>query len=116
LKLSTKAAVYSLFVFPGSGYFFVKANKRGVSAFLMSFICVAVFMIEAYEKAQVIAQKIVAGEISYNIETIQAEIELVQTSFDPNILLAATIVFVGVWLVSAIDSFRLGKKLEVPPV
>ena len=70
MKLSTKAALYSSIVFPGSGYFIVKEKIRGYIACSISFACLVIYIIEAFHKAQIIAHKIVNGEIAYNISLV----------------------------------------------
>ena len=112
MKLSTKAALYSAIVFPGAGYFIVKNKLRGGIALSISLGCLVVFMIEAFNKAQIIAGKIVSGEIPYDINIIRDQIPLTPGVFATEFIMVTTICIALVWIVGGIDSYRLGKLLD----
>ncbi len=108
MKLSTKAAIYSGLVFPGAGYFVVKKNFHGSIAFLITFAGLAVVVIEAFHKAQIIAEKIVAGAIPVDIGFIREQILETPGAFSPAVVSAISIVIGLVWLVGIVDSYRIG--------
>lgn len=112
MKLSYKAALFSALVLPGSGYFFVGKSMRAWLAILISLSCLAIFILEASHKAQIIAEKILAGTIPFDVGVIQQQLDLTPGLFDPNILWLATIMIVGVWLFSAINCFFIGRRFE----
>jgi len=113
MKLSTRAAIYSGLVFPGAGYFVVKKTIHGAVAFLITFAGLAVVMIEAFHKAQIIADKIVMGAIPIDIGVIREQILTTPGVFSTPVVSAISIVIGLVWLVGIVDSWRIGKQDEV---
>jgi len=112
MKLSTKAALYSGLLFPGSGYFIVKKKKQGFLFLIIALASLTILITEAIHKAQVIAQDIVSGALVMNIETLQEQIQITPGVFSPGIISAVTYFVVGLWLVSIIDCYRIGQKLS----
>ncbi len=111
MTLANKALLYSLFVFPGSGYFFIGKKRLAWSILIAVCAGIGVFMVEAYAKAQVIAAKIVYGEIPYSISAIREQIEIVPGVIDPNLLSWLTVGLVILWLAAAVDCHSKAKKL-----
>jgi len=60
---SLKAALFSAFVFPGSGHFLLKKHVRGVLLSGITILCAWALVSTALEKAQEISLKIQSGEI-----------------------------------------------------
>lgn len=112
MKLPTKAALFSTFVFPGSGYFIVDRKAKGVAFVLVVLSIVTLFMVEVVYKAQLIAQEIVAGHISYEISAIREQIILMPGKFDANIITLASWLLSILWLVSIVDAYRLGRAID----
>ena len=112
MKLSTKAAIYSTIVFPGAGYFVVKKYVHGVIALLFAFGSLAVVFIEAYHKAQIIAEKIVLGLLPINITVIREQLLIIPDVYGPNVVSAATGLIVLIWLIGILDSYRIGRAIE----
>ena len=113
MKISSKAAVYSGLVFPGSGYFIVHCNKRAIAFILATFVCLAFIMYEAYYKAQIIAQGIIdSGVIPTSISQLREQIVItpgILTPFEINSIYA----IIGlIWLIGLIDSYRVALSLE----
>ena len=71
MNTAGKAALYSAIVFPGSGYFFTQKKNRGWISMALSLVILGILMKEAWYKAQIIAQKIVMGEIPHDFLEIQ---------------------------------------------
>lgn len=113
MKLSTKAAIYSGIVFPGAGYFAVKKPIRGLVAALISLVYLGLVIVEAVHKAQIIAQDILNGLIRYDIASIRAQIELTPGIISTQALTLATIAIAIVWVVGIIDSYRIGKNIDL---
>ena len=113
MKLSTKAALYSFIVFPGAGYFIIKEKKRGTAVFIISIIVLIIYMFEAFHKAQIIAEKMVSGQLPlFDINVIRTEIPLIEGVVNPNLLVGISILLSMVWVLSIFDSFRLAKIKE----
>ncbi len=112
MKLATKAAIYSGLVFPGAGYFVVKKAIHGSISFLITFAGLAVVVIEAFHKAQVIAEKIVVGAIPVDIGLIRERILETPGAFSPEVVSSVTIMIGLVWLVGIVDSYRIGAGMQ----
>ncbi len=113
MKLSIKAALFSAFIFPGAGYFIVQKLTQGIIFILIALSGLTIIIIDAVHKAQVIAEQIVSGVISINIELIREQILEAPGAFNPDILTGAYIVIGLVWLVSIVDCYRIGSNIEV---
>ena len=113
MKLSTKAALYSCIIFLGAGYFSAKEKKRGRAALTISLIILIIYMFEAFHKAQLIAEKMLSGELPlFDISAITAEIPLTEGVVNPGLLMGISILFVMLWLFSIVDSYCLAKAKE----
>ena len=113
MKLSTKAALYSFIVFPGAGYFIAKEKNRGLVAFVISTVIFIIYMFEAFHKAQIIAEKILSGQLPlFDLSRIRAEIPLTEGIVNPEFLMGVSILLGLVWFISIFDSFRLAKAKE----
>ena len=113
MKTATKAALFSAIVFPGAGYFVVKKNVRGVVASLITLAGLSIMMVEAYQKAQIIAEKIVAGIIPLDIQIIREQIMITPGNLSPDVVMYLSISVGVVWLFGIIDSYRIGKSQQV---
>jgi hypothetical protein len=111
MKLSTKAALYSGLVFPGTGYFFIANKKKAWGCIALSLLCFASLMSEAIFKANIIAQKIIYGEIPYHIKTIREQILLVEGKFSESTLTGIMLIFIAVWIFSTIDGYIQARKV-----
>jgi len=112
MKLSTSAVIYSTIVFPGAGYFVVGYKKRAIFALTISLICLGFLMVEAFHKAQIIAEKIVMGTIPYDINIIREQIILTSGILDKQTITLITFCITTVWIVGIVDSYRIGRIQE----
>ncbi len=111
MKISTKAALFSCFVFPGAGHFYL---KRFATAIFLSFVsAVAIYLItsQAVQVALEVVEEIQGGVVLPDTETISALVKekLHQSEDVTNI---STISFIILWLVGIFDSYRIGRSLE----
>ncbi|MBL1259384.1 MAG: hypothetical protein COB33_002495 [Thiotrichaceae bacterium] len=113
MMLSTRALLYSGLVFPGAGYFVVKKAVHGAAAFLITFVGLVVVMIEAFHKAQIIAEKIVTGAIPVEMSVIREQILITPGIFSSTVVSAVSIVIGLVWLVGMVHSWQIAKRGEV---
>ncbi|MBT7410233.1 MAG: hypothetical protein HN826_11070 [Methylococcales bacterium] len=113
MKLSTKAVIYSGFVFPGAGYFFVNNKKKGFICFATILVCLSFIMYEANYKVQIIAQNIMSsGVVPMDIDLIRAQVATVPGIVPPAVLSIMSLVIVLIWGIGIFDSYRRGKKLD----
>lgn len=115
MKTSTKAAIYSAIVFPGAGFFIVNSKLRGFLALTVTLGCLAMVMYDAFHKAQIIANKIVSGEIPYSVNAIIRQIDSTQGMLTPQLMTIISSTIVVVWLWGVVEAFRIGKNLDPVP-
>ena len=112
MKKSTKAALLSGLIFPGIGHVALRKYLRGLILIATSLAALSILMARAYQHAQLIANRILSGEISMDTEAIS---QAVAASADASDSLVGNIL-VGVlavcWLAGIIDSYRIGASLE----
>lgn len=106
---SLKAVLFSAFVFPGGGHFYLKKHIQGTLLAVISLACLAVLLSTAMEKAQQISDKILAGEIPLDLGRISAEISSQVAAGGTQNADIATYVLLICWLVGIIDSYRIGR-------
>ena len=112
MKESLKAALWSIFIFPGGGHFYL---KKWISGGLMAVISVgalAVILTKVIERANKIAEKIILGEIPYDISVI-TEMVMQQSRLDGSpVLNYAWYTLIAVWVIAAADAYRLGRRVD----
>ena len=109
-----KALLFSVFIFPGSGYFFLKKPFHGAISALMVLAVLAVFVKEALYKSQLISQGIIDGEIALELAVIRNAILTTPGNIEPATLSLLTYAVIAVWLFGIIDCFRLSRKIAAP--
>ncbi|MEH6628781.1 MAG: hypothetical protein V7739_20255 [Motiliproteus sp.] len=112
MKRSTKAALFSAFVFPGAGHIFLK--RYFLSALLAGPALIALYVLaaNAVEQAQGIVDKIMRGEVQPDSVAIAELISRQPAGADAHLINMATIIFVITWLVAIVDSYRVGRLQE----
>ncbi len=78
----------------------------------ITLVCLSFIIYEAFYKAQAIAEKIVSGQISYDVGAIQELIKSTPGVFSSEFISGISIIIGLVWIVGLIDSYRLGKAYE----
>jgi hypothetical protein len=105
MEKSTKAALLSVLVFPGTGYFYLKKYIAGIVLFSVSTASLYFIVSMAAERALQIVEKIQSGTVEPDIATI---IQAVSTQTDSAYLLEiASAIFIICWVVGIIDSSRV---------
>ena len=109
MKKSNNAAIFSAFVFPGAGHFYL---KKYIMGFLLSGITlVPLYLIIAsvVNRTLQVTDKIMSGEVQPDLATIMDLVS--QQSADPGAesLQYVWLVLIGVWLVGIADSYRVGR-------
>jgi len=112
MKLSVKVLIYSGLVFPGAGYFILKKKLRGAITFAITISCLLFILTEIFHRANIIAEKIIHGEISYDIAIIRDQILLTPGSLSEGTMNALSMVIGMVWLIGILDSYYLARRQE----
>jgi hypothetical protein len=109
MNQALKAALFSAFIFPGSGQFLLKKHIRGALLTSVSILCVWVLLSTALEKAQEISRKIQSGEIPLDITRITEEVSRLATGSGSQQAEIATYVLLVCWLVGIVDAYWVGR-------
>jgi hypothetical protein len=108
MNQALKAALFSAFVFPGSGHFLLKKHIRGVLLAGVTCVCIGVLLSIALEKAQEISFKIQSGEIPPDLSRIMDEVSKLSASGTTQQADMATYILAICWLVGTVDAYRVG--------
>lgn len=109
MSQALKAALFSAFVFPGSGHFLLKKHVRGALLAGVTISCTWVLFSIALEKAQEISLKIQSGEIPLDISRITAEVSELAAGSNSQQASIATYLLVICWLAGIFDAYRVGR-------
>ncbi|ROS05354.1 hypothetical protein EDC56_0884 [Sinobacterium caligoides] len=112
MNKSTKSLLFSILLFPGSGYFVVEQKLKGILACSGVIIAITILFQQVMALALPIAEKVTLGEAPLDPELIR---NMLQQSMQDNgtaLLSAASWFIFAVWIISSIDCFRLGKKID----
>ena len=113
--MKLKSVLLSLFLFPGSGHIYLKRHVIGMVIITISLICLYVLVTNAYAIALPIADsitdKILSGD-TLDITSISAQIEAKLAESKTGAVWIATIITTACWVLSAIDCYRIGAKME----
>ncbi len=112
MKLSVKVLMYSGLVFPGAGYFILEKMLRGAMAFAITISCLIFIMMEIFHRANIIAEKIIHGDIAYDIAIIREQILLTPGSLSEGTMNALSMIIAMVWFISMLDSYYLARRQE----
>jgi len=108
MKKPVKAALLSSLIFPGAGHVFL---RRYISSFVLATFGGAAFYIlisHAISTAQILAGRILNGEINPSITNIRTLIAEHQTADEAQLVSIATSLFIVVWIIAIVDSYRVG--------
>ncbi|MCK5336121.1 MAG: hypothetical protein KAQ67_08160, partial [Gammaproteobacteria bacterium] len=112
MKPSIKAVVFSAIVFPGAGYFIVNKTARGSAAIAITISCMVFIMVDVDHRANIIAEKIVYGEIVYefpfDIAVIREQVLLTPGNLSQEVISNISIVIGLIWVVSIVDGYFIG--------
>lgn len=112
MSKSLKALLLSAFVYPGSGHFYLKKHVQGMLLAVVATVALYFLLSTTVEIAQGISDKILSGEIFADVVRITEEISMQSGSSDTLPINIATCTFFICWLISLIDSYRLGRREE----
>lgn len=112
MSQALKAALFSAFIFPGSGQFLLKKHIRGALLAGVSILCLWVLLSTALEKAEEISRKIQSGEIPLDITRITEEVSRLAAGSGTQQAEIATYVLLICWLVGIVDAYWVGRSQD----
>jgi hypothetical protein len=112
MKKSTKAALLSACIFPGVGPIFLKKHLTGVVLMSASFVAIYYLVSKAVERALLIVENIQSGDVPLDVAAITELVSKQSTGTEAQLSNIATATFIICWLISIIDSYRLGRVRE----
>ena len=112
---STKAALLSGLIFPGIGHIVLKQYLRGSILTMISLLAVSAMVKVAFQRAQIIVDRVVSGEIPLETGAISELVTNSSNDSDSLIPSISVIVFFACWLIGIMDSYRVGMVLDKGP-
>jgi hypothetical protein len=113
MKKQTRALLLSLLILPGAGHFLLQRAGRGAMLAAAALLAVSIIVRDATQQAFAVVDKIQSGEIPLDPAAIERAIG--QTDTTSSTIAWYAVIFI--WLVAAIDVYRIGRRLEAidPP-
>jgi TM2 domain-containing membrane protein YozV len=115
MKKAATAALWSIFVFPGSGHFVLKKPISGTVIVSLSLVALTVIVVKAVERAMLIVDKVISGEIPLDPLVIAEQVSIQSAQADSQLLSIATYGLIVVWIFAAIDAYRIGRIKDKDP-
>ena len=112
MKLAYKAVLYSALIYPGGGHFLLKRHAMGAVYASIATACLCALLVRAIEIAQSISNRILSGEIPFDIGKIRSEISLQALSDGSLTVTIATWLLIACWIVAGADAFRIGRQCD----
>lgn len=111
MKPSTRAALLSGLVFPGTGQIHLKHRRRGVAIMVCVLAGIGVIVWRATVKAFPILEQLQSRSERIDMETV---LQLARTSSADPFPYSTLVLFflVCCWLFSIVDAYRIGKRAE----
>ena len=112
MNKSTKAALLSALVFPGSGHFFLKKKAVGIILAGGSLFGVYYIISKILGMTAKLTEKIQSGQVQPDIAALR---ELIMTELagdSSRFLSSVTMVIMIFWFVGVVDSYRVGLALD----
>ncbi len=112
MKKTTKATLMSAFILPGAGHLYLKSYFTATVLVATAFLAFYVLVSNAVERALLISDKIIAGEVPPDISVITEMVSNQSVGDDARLIEWATMGLVIAWLVGIADSYRVGRLQE----
>jgi len=109
---STKAALLSGLVFPGTGHLILNQFLRGLTLLLVALVAMSVLVVTAVKQALAVLDRVNSGEITVEPGAIAEIASMPVSGAGDSIMNIASLVFVTVWIIGIVDSYRLGASQE----
>lgn len=118
MKIATKAALLSAFVFPGVGHIFLKKYISGLFLVGASLAATYYLISKAVENALQIVKEMQSGGLQLDIMAIAELVSRQSVGAESQLPDIATAAIIICWLVGIIGSYRVGsvrdKKNQLP--
>lgn len=111
MKKPLKAALFSAFIFPGAGQLLLKRYLSAVYFSCFAGIGLYLLFSDLLSRAQEIVAKIQSGEVAADLASITSLVHQ-QWANTMESLSPALMILLITWLVSVIEAYRVGRKLE----
>lgn len=111
MKESVKATLWSVFIFPGAGHFYLRKWLTGSLSAAIAVAVLTVILERILQRANQIAEQIVLGEIPFDLAIIMQKVSQQSATADSTLDIAGY-VLAGIWLFAAMDAFRLGRAID----
>lgn len=109
MSRSLKAVLFSALVFPGSGHLYLRKPVQGSLLVVVSIACISILLSIALEKAQLISDKILSGEIPLDVTRITEEVVNHAAGGGTQWAGISTYLLLICWLIGMVDSYRVGR-------
>ena len=111
MKKSTKAALFSMLVFPGVGHLYLKKYVLGLLLSIGAATATYFIVSSAVQTALEVVENIQGGSIPLEVGTI-TELVSQQSRASEDSTNIAMIALFTFWVIGILDSFRVGHMLE----
>ncbi|MBU4013362.1 MAG: hypothetical protein KJ550_07840 [Proteobacteria bacterium] len=113
MKKSIKGALLSGLVFPGVGQIVLRHYKSGIAFVLTTLAALVLIIMKEVQQALIIVEKIGSIEGVIDMSTISKAAVQATTTNDSLILNLALLVIALCWIISIVDAYRIGKKMDI---
>lgn len=112
MKSSTKAALLSALLFPGSGHFYLKKYISGSALFVLTGAGLWYLVTTVVERAMLLVEQIQSGVVAPDVAAISDLVAKQSAAFDYQLANIATWVITVCWVIGIVDSFRVGSAKD----
>jgi uncharacterized membrane protein len=109
MKKSTKAALLSALVFPGTGHFYLKRYLAGSVILGLALACTYYIVSKAIDQAYQIVDQIQSGAVQSDIATISEMVSKQSTGGEADLLNLVTLLLGLIWVVGIIAAYLAGQ-------
>jgi len=114
MKKTTKATLFSLLIFPGTGHFLLRRWGRGL-LFLVPALCTSIVLANsAIDRASDAADRLMSGEVPLDEESIR---QLLDEELPPRqamLISTAEYLLLACWIVGAVDAYVQARETGQP--
>jgi hypothetical protein len=112
MNKSMKAALLSVFIFPGVGHFFLKKYISGTVLAAAAMTALYLIISRAVARTLQITEKIQRGDVQLDVAAITDLVSKPPSGTEGQLLNMATTMLIVVWLIGIVDSFRAGRRQD----
>jgi GNAT superfamily N-acetyltransferase len=116
VKKSLKAVLFSGLVFPGSGYFVLRLPVRGLVVVALALVSLVELVSVAMAQATFVMNKVMTGDVPMDANGIESLVTTASAASSTSLADLASWVLLACWIISTIDCYRIGRKLDLAAV